>query len=142
MTRLRSLLWSVPLLLGSPLIAQLIPWSEPPTVIAEAPSPSVVVPVKKTPPRAATTIAEIPVTLPSSENDGLIWSLFTPPANLILTNFAPTDPGSARAGTSWVGQVTQNANTLTVGGTAADDNGWGTTGLAPRSTPRPTPTST
>lgn len=36
--------------------------------------------------------------------------------------------GSVRAGTSWVGNVTQNATSITVGGTAKDENGWGATG--------------
>jgi hypothetical protein len=51
-------------------------------------------------------------------------------ASLLLTTFAPTDPGATRTGTTWVGQVTQNATTLTVAGTAADDNGWGASGLS------------
>ena len=38
--------------------------------------------------------------------------------------------GSVRTGTSWVGQTTQNAGTLTVGGGALDDNGWGATRLS------------
>ncbi len=38
--------------------------------------------------------------------------------------------GSVRPGTSWVGQTTQNAGTVTVGGGARDDNGWGATGLS------------
>lgn len=36
--------------------------------------------------------------------------------------------GSTLAGTTWVGQVTQNATSITVGGSAKDDNGWGVTG--------------
>jgi len=38
--------------------------------------------------------------------------------------------GSVRPGTSWVNNVTPGATTLTVGGTARDDNGWGATGQA------------
>ena len=43
-----------------------------------------------------------------------------------LDNF--NDPGAAGAvlaGTSWVNQVTRNASTITVGGNARDDSGWG-----------------
>ena len=32
---------------------------------------------------------------------------------------------------SWVGQVTQNATTITIAGTAHDDNGWGVFNLVP-----------
>lgn len=51
--------------------------------------------------------------------------------NVVLDNFgASTRTGSPRTGTSWVGNVTQNADTITVGGLARDENGWGVTGLA------------
>jgi hypothetical protein len=36
--------------------------------------------------------------------------------------------GSVIAGTSWVGNVTQNTGSITVGGTATDVNGWAATG--------------
>jgi hypothetical protein len=36
--------------------------------------------------------------------------------------------GSVREFTSWVGNVTQNATSITVGGTARDENGWGAIG--------------
>jgi hypothetical protein len=39
--------------------------------------------------------------------------------------------GAAIAGTTWVGQVTQNATTITIAGTAHDDNGWGVLNLVP-----------
>ena len=49
---------------------------------------------------------------------------------IVLDNFnSGTATGAAKAGTSWVGNTTQNATTLTVGGTAKDDNGYGVTGL-------------
>ncbi len=52
-------------------------------------------------------------------------------AQIVLDTFnAGTAIGSVRAGTSWVGNVTQNATTITVGGTAKDENGWGVTGLS------------
>ncbi len=116
-----------------PASAQLIPWSEPPTVrgtgvppvISPASSGPGVSPVKSP---AATPAAALTLP-PSSLDEPLIFQAFTAPS-LVLTTFAPTDPGATRAGTSWVGQVTQNATTLTVAGTAADDNGWGASGLS------------
>jgi hypothetical protein len=49
---------------------------------------------------------------------------------ILLDSFnAGSITGSVRAGTTWVGQTTPNATTLTVGGTAQNDNGWGATGL-------------
>lgn len=49
---------------------------------------------------------------------------------ILLDSFnAGTVAGSVRAGATWVGQTTLNSTTLTVGGTAQNDNGWGATGL-------------
>lgn len=53
-------------------------------------------------------------------------------AQIVLDNFnSGTATGAviSSPATSWVGQVTQNATTITVGGTANDDNGWGTTSV-------------
>jgi len=56
-------------------------------------------------------------------------------AQIVLDNFnTGTASGSTSAAvlgytSSWVGQVTQNATTITVGGSANNDNGWGATGL-------------
>ncbi len=51
-------------------------------------------------------------------------------AQIVLDNFnSGTATGATVAGSSWVGQVTQNATTITVGGLANDDNGWGTTSV-------------
>lgn len=53
-------------------------------------------------------------------------------AQIVLDDFtAGTQDGEGAAllGTSWVGQVTQNATTITIGGTAHDDNGWGVNNL-------------
>lgn len=45
--------------------------------------------------------------------------------SLTLENFDLVGvTGGIIAGSSWTGQVTRNANTITVGGTARDDNGW------------------
>ena len=49
---------------------------------------------------------------------------------VVLDSFdAGSATGSPRPGTTWVGNVTANAGTVTVGGAARDDNGWGATGL-------------
>jgi hypothetical protein len=61
----------------------------------------------------------------------LIASLLTaslPAQTVLLDNFnTGTASGAVISGTSWVGQVTQGATSLTVAGTAKDDNGWGAT---------------
>ena len=49
---------------------------------------------------------------------------------LLETFNAGATTGAVRTGTSWVSNTTQNATTLTVGGNARDDNGWGATGLS------------
>ena len=50
---------------------------------------------------------------------------------VVLDNFnTGTVRGAPIAGYSWVSQVTQNSQSITVGGTARDDNGWGATGLS------------
>lgn len=50
---------------------------------------------------------------------------------IVLDNFnAGSATGSVLAGSSWVGQVTQNAGSISISGTATDINGWGVTGLA------------
>jgi autotransporter-associated beta strand protein len=50
---------------------------------------------------------------------------------VVLDNFnTGTVKGAPIVGYSWVGQVTQNSQSITVGGTARDDNGWGATGLS------------
>jgi hypothetical protein len=41
---------------------------------------------------------------------------------LILDDFGPVAQGAAQG--TWVGQVTQNLTSITVGGTALDDQGW------------------
>ena len=55
-------------------------------------------------------------------------------AQIVLDDFTTgvqTGEGAALTGSSWVGagQVTQNATTITVGGTAHADNGWGVRNL-------------
>src|SRR5688500_16427063 len=53
----------------------------------------------------------------------------TAAGQVVLDNFnAGSATGAVRAGTSWVNNVTHSATTISVGGTARDDNGWGATG--------------
>ena len=50
---------------------------------------------------------------------------------ILLDNFdAGSATGSVLAGTSWVGSVTQNDTSITVGNNATDVNGWAKTGLS------------
>ena len=130
MRHLRQLLLAALATAGVTASAQLVPWSEPPVVVAGSTLPPATPPApvtKKASPAATPAVA---LTLPpSSLDEPLIFQAFTAPS-LLLTSFAPTDPGATRTGTTWVGQVTQNATTLTVAGTAADDNGWGASGLS------------
>ena len=54
-----------------------------------------------------------------------------PPESLVLSSFDGTaGSGSIRTGTKWVGNVSQSAGYITIGGTARDDNGFGATGLS------------
>lgn len=53
-------------------------------------------------------------------------------AQIVLDDFTTgNQAGQGDAMGSWVGQVTQNATSLTVAGTAHDDNGWGVFNLVP-----------
>ncbi len=61
---------------------------------------------------------------------GFIAPLAASAQSLVLDAFAAGQPGgTVRPGTSWVGQVSSGDGTVTVGGTARDDNGWGARGL-------------
>jgi hypothetical protein len=72
------------------------------------------------PPRLSIVLGLLASTLP----------LFPQPAAITLDTF---DSAGARGAplpfTSWEGQITRNATSITVGGTARDDNGWGAEGL-------------
>jgi hypothetical protein len=139
MRRVRPLLFLALVCPGANALAQLIPWSEPPSFVA-AFSPPVSVPAsaeRDRPRRRATTAkkplaADIAVALPlSSLDESAIFETFTTPSSILLSNFGPDiGSGSVRAGTTWVGNVTQHATSITVAGTAADDNGWGASGLS------------
>ncbi len=129
---------SLALLVATTASAQLIPWTEPPTVVTpapvatSAPTPALAAPATKPKAKAATTPdpTDTALPLPPSSTDSSIWSVLSTPSVFVLTSFAASDPGAVRADSSWVGQVTQNTSSITVAGTAADDNGWGATGLA------------
>jgi hypothetical protein len=61
----------------------------------------------------------------------LVMSLSLSAQSLNLDDFGNgTTTGEVISGTSWVGQLTQNATTLTVGGSALSDSGWGAVNLA------------
>ena len=129
------------LFLGAPASAQLIPWSDPPDAIRPDSRRPVGHPVDGTRPASgkhrATSLKKTPaveeaLALPASSLDGPV-TLFSAvlPSSVLLSSFASLPgSGSVLAGTSWVGQVTQNTTTITVAGTAADDNGWGARGLS------------
>ncbi len=114
--------------------AQLIPWSEPPVVsgtgvppvISPVPSATGVSPVQSSA-APAKKIAASPAAAAAPALATTEPSLVT----LLLSSFNGTPAsGATLTGSSWVGQVTQNPGTLTVAGTAVDDNGWGARGLS------------
>jgi hypothetical protein len=116
--------------------AQLIPWSEPPAAVSSAPPASVPPPPPAPEPlRVTTTVAKkTTAALAPTPTVAAAPALATTEPSiltLLLSSFngAPAD-GATLTGSSWVGQVTQNTGTLTVAGTAVDDNGWGARGLS------------
>jgi hypothetical protein len=51
-------------------------------------------------------------------------------AQIVLDNFnSGTATGSVVSSSTWLGQVTQNATSITIAGSARDDNGWAALGL-------------
>lgn len=136
MRRLRQFLL-VALVGAGPIVAsaQLVPWSEPPALTASESAPPRRAPEKTRPAAARTKLpaVELPaIELPESSLDApALFAALTAPASILLSSFDNTaDSGAVRASTSWVGNVTQNATSITVAGTAGDDNGWGATHLA------------
>ncbi len=75
--------------------------------------------------RAATAAGEEPLTVdPRSSSE--FFSAMLDPSPILISSFSGgSGDGAVRASTTWVNQVTQNAGTISVGGTARDDNGWG-----------------
>lgn len=105
--------------------AQLI--IEPPTHVLAPPAPPPPAPAKKLLPVGA----QIPPDEKTSAAVPAAPSASLPAAAITLSSFSSgsSDGGSVRTGTSWSGNLTQAPTSLTVGGTARDENGWGATGL-------------
>jgi hypothetical protein len=75
-------------------------------------------------------MAETPVWF-DPRDEPVLFAALSEPATILLSNFAGNGAdGAVRSSTTWVGQTTQQAETLVVAGTARDDNGWGATGLS------------
>lgn len=125
---------AVALAVLSPRVAaQLIPWHEPPMAsgpvvefvrwpaVSPALPPAPVAARKK---EAGETIAKLPAAAPAEV--AAMTALSGSPSSVAVASFGgDTGSGAVLAGTSWVGNVTQNAGSITVGGSARDDNGWG-----------------
>jgi len=137
----RSLLAAlVDLGLAATASAQIIPWSEPPALADKEKFPSR--PRPRVGRRAAKVApSEVALRLPFAvaPDESLVAAIVHAPSlpdTVVLATFdATVGAGSVRTGTSWAGQVTQHASSLAVAGTAADDNGWGATGLSLDATP-------
>ncbi len=120
-----------------PAHAQLIPWSEPPVAVTSAPPAPVPPTPAPAPPRVTTLTAKKTSASPSLAPAPAVAAApalaTTEPSilTLLLSSFngAPSS-GATLTGSSWVNQVTQNTGTITVAGTAVDDNGWGARGLS------------
>lgn len=134
MRHLRQYLCAALASVGASASAQLIPWSEPPALAhagvpptpRPAPEPRRVVAPKKSP-----AIETALAVLPSSLDGPAIFRAFVGPSSILLSSFSTApNSGGVLTGTSWVGQVTQNTGSITVAGTAVNDNGWGARGLS------------
>ncbi len=138
-----------------PVRAQVVPWLEPSaavesaseraTALAQAradragPAESTAKPATRDPRRdrrdrrgqpVALALAEEPIVFDPRAGSGF-FSALSDPSPILLSSFSGgTTDGAVRGGTTWVGQTTQHAGTLSVGGTARDDNGWSATRLS------------
>lgn len=141
MRRSHSLLLSaarIALLLSShAAFAQLIPWAEPPAIeaenkIFERPKP----PLRRAARIDQTAPDEAALKLPPSAPEipliaALGQLLPSSSGSILLSSFDGTvGSGSIRADSSWGGNVTQNPSSITVAGSAVDDNGWRATNLS------------
>lgn len=123
---------------GPRVAAQLIPWSEPPLPLRAEVDPVRWPAVSPGPPPTPTaarknevgeTIAKLPAAVPAEIS--ALTALSGSPSSVMVSSFGgDTGSGAVVAGTTWVGNVTQNAGSITVGGTARDDNGWGAARLS------------
>lgn len=126
------------LLLGShAAFAQIIPWTAPPTLEAGEKISARPAPPPPRAARAAKTAAEgkaleLPASAPETPLVAALGQILPASSgSLVLSSFDNTaGSGSVRADSSWVGNVTQNATSITVAGTAVDDNGWRATQLS------------
>lgn len=76
--------------------------------------------------------AKLKTVIPPAEPAALVRLESDPPLSLMLSSFSAgaTDGGAELSRTSWAGNITQNATSITVGGTARDENGWGASSLS------------
>lgn len=82
--------------------------------------------------KAHTVAAPKPSPVLYSPAAAIVLSVEDPPLTLLLSDFTAgsSTGGSERSGTSWTGNITQNAGSISVGGSARDENGWGATQLS------------
>lgn len=74
--------------------------------------------------------AAVPSDRMAAELQTLALTEPAPPLSIVLDTFdSATTAGSIRPSTTWTGQVTQNTTSITVGGAAQNDNGWGASSL-------------
>ncbi len=128
-----------------PLHAQVVPWLEPSSAVESPADPAVLAaerpatgaaadgtrPTSRDP-RRERRVKKLAVASPEESlgldprgGDGFFAAVLDP-SPILLSGFGGgSSDGAVRAGTTWAGQVTQNAATISVAGTARDDNGWG-----------------
>ena len=132
MRRLRQILFAALVCAGATASAQLIPWSKPPTVFGPRVSPAAALLRSAAAAPKKGPALETAIALPASSLDepSILQALILP-SSILLSSFNSTaGSGATLSGTSWVGQVTQNSSSITVSGTATDENGWGARGLS------------
>ena len=127
--------------------AQVIPWSTPPTVVTGervvwsgggmgrhgVPRKPRRVEVRSSDPAKAERVESALAPLAPERLEAVreFLALTGSPTSAVLSTFdGSAGSGSVRAATSWIGNITQNAGSITVAGTALNDNGWGATGLS------------
>ncbi len=121
------------LMAASAASAQVIPWVEPPALCVDVKAteaPAVERPratAKKTRTRSA-----VPVLRREAETAPVLYAQSLPSVlEVLLSSFdGGVGAGQVLGGTSWAGNVTQHPQSIAVGGTASDDNGWGARNVA------------
>jgi hypothetical protein len=143
--RRAPLLAALLLLAALPCAAQVVPWLESPLLAgdqsvaaAAAPpaSPVRATDAAKNRRRPATTARPVAAAEEAVDQGGArspfgFAASLAAPSDVLISGFGggSTD-GNVRSGSTWSGQVAQQAGTVGVGGTARDDNGWGATQLS------------